>query len=470
MDPLAFISLASLLGIGVVLVLTRFGIPEVSAFFASSLILSFILHPSTDTLAPIFSLASILLAFEVGREVATKGFAIEALPILAAEAIVILLVSLFAGLFLGLSQRDAAVMALLFLSSSTPVVVSMSQRLPEDLRRVVLALTALEDSALFILMGAFAGGNPVARILTGIVIAGSSVALLRHFLAIMPRGYQLAASLAVSFGLAALSSILGLSPSLGAFVAGYAYGSVARVSYTTAGELIFMLYAVTAPPMILPLVSGMSMGAPMLLFVGVVSVMAVLLRFLAVFLAALTVTRNIVASAYIGVAMASISELAYMVVAYSNPMGEVALMATLLPIASMFTAPLIVARAAWFVTRMGFDKTMQIVRPIGRDVIDLIAVARIYAAALAPNLSSIPLSNIILAASIFLILLDASHLWRRSGGLAILILASASSLGLFTSWLANNWINLTVFTLLLIFIPMLVVASKLSRKRNITRG
>jgi len=340
----------------------------------------------------------------------------------------------------------------------------MSQRLPEDLRRIVLALTALEDSTLFILMGALTGGNPIARVVIGMVVAVAAVRLLKHFIALMPRGYQLVASLASSFGLAALLGLLGLSPSLGAFVAGYAYGSVARVSYTTAGELIFMLYAVTAPPIILPLMMHAQLGAHTLAFIAMVSVAAVFLRFIAVFLAAFTVTRNFAASIYMGIAMASISELSYLVVAYASPISEIALVAALLPVASMLIAPIIATRITRFATRIGLDRTVLVIRPVRREIISLMVIARIHVAALAPSLSTEALSVLVLAASLIVIILDVTHLWDRSRGLAVLLTASASTLGLFTSWLAGRWISVAAFSLILAILPALIAVARLPRK------
>lgn len=436
MDPLAFISISTLLGIGLTLVLSRFRVPEVAAFFVASSLMAPIFRPDPTSLAHIFTLASILLAFEIGREVATRGFAAESLLILVAELAVVVPLVMIVGTFLGLSYRDVVALTLAFLSSSTPVVMTLSEGFPGDVRRVALTLSALEDSLIFIAMGALSGRDPIIAVVGGVVISVSIIYVLRLVISRIPRSYQLITSLAVGFGLSTTLQLIGLSPSLGAFVAGYVYGSVTRVAYTTAGELIFVLYAVTAPPTIL-LMQPTAISPSIMVALFLASLGAVLLRFAAVFLAVFAVTRRISFAAYTGVAMASISELAYLVVSVARPSNEVALVMAVLPVASMLVAPTIAPRVASLL--LSVSKPVEaVVKPVKREAIDWVGMARVFAASSLLALSEQSMWVLLLPASATVIALDVSRIWDRSRGLGILVIVSASVLSIYISWLSGS--------------------------------
>jgi Kef-type K+ transport system membrane component KefB len=194
------------------------------------------------TLLGVFSdVAMALLAFEAGREVGLEGVKrLGAIPlmIVLGEVVVSLTLMTVAGLILGLSLVDVAVLTLMASCCSTTIAYKLMHErgLDPDMRRLVLSVSAADDVvgiALLALLPQLSRGyvslldalTSTASSLTtaaALVVAGATLVRSLFARVVRPDEFGLATAISLSFAYALIARAAGLSPALGAFAAGLA--------------------------------------------------------------------------------------------------------------------------------------------------------------------------------------------------------------------------------------------------------
>lgn len=97
----------------------------------------------------LLTLSGVLIAFEMGRDVGIVGFNPKLAYVVVVEASIILGFSLLIARALGFPLFESLIVAIVFLSSSTITIYRLTAGLkPEEVRRVALTITTLEDLAL----------------------------------------------------------------------------------------------------------------------------------------------------------------------------------------------------------------------------------------------------------------------------------------------------------------------------------
>lgn len=90
-----------------------------------------------------------LVAFEVGRQLGTSGLSPAAFFAVILETAFIIGISIILFRIVGFTIHESIIVAVMMLSSSSLLVIKLSQSLPPEARTVVLSLTTLEDAVLF---------------------------------------------------------------------------------------------------------------------------------------------------------------------------------------------------------------------------------------------------------------------------------------------------------------------------------
>ncbi|MCX8196310.1 MAG: cation:proton antiporter [Acidilobaceae archaeon] len=328
--------------------------------------------------------SSILIAFEVGRELGSVGFEIRAAYLVGLEAAAIIGMTLAATRVAGLSTVEGLVIALAFLSSSTVTVYRLIGVLgSEEAKKVALTMTAAEDLALLAALGLISGrGDPLAVFVLTVLFALVAAPLFHLVFRYIQTTEEYRALIALSLTLAFASvAQYYASPHLGAFVAGYVFGRSlgGKGVLGPLVDIIAMLYLVSA---------GVStpisaLGSEIFVLLALVA-LAVAVRVISVFLAALITLGSTYYALVLSMHMASISELSPLIAlsAYSAGLVKdaIAVPLVLLPLATIAVSSLasrhwrgIAFAAEGFMVRRGLT---QKVRPLisselyelGRDV------------------------------------------------------------------------------------------------------
>jgi len=290
----------------------------------------------------LLTLSGVLIAFEMGRDVGVVGFNPKLAYVVVVEASIILVFSLLIARALGFPLLESLVVAIVFLSSSTITIYRLTMGLkPEEVRRIALTITTLEDLALLTALSLVAGGheNPLVTLSLSVLFALAASFIFRTAMSLLAGSaeFQVIIALTLTLGYASLTQLFA-SPYLGAFVAGYFLGRFVgyRISFEPYAGLIALLYMVSVS-FVTPVAGGFRVEVLLTLAILVVTALAV--RMLSVFLATLLILRNsFYALTLSGIAI-SISELAPLAVltAYTGGLigSDIALALTLLPLATI---------------------------------------------------------------------------------------------------------------------------------------
>lgn len=255
--------------------------------------------------------ASIFIAFEVGRELGSAGLDARAASIVALEATVIVALALAAMRAVGFGATEGLVVALSFISSSTVTVYKLISRVAqENAKRIALTMTTAEDVALLAALSLTtgSGSNPVIVLVLTIGMAVASIPVFRVLFSKVPlsEDYRSVAAISATLLYAAIAQRFA-SPHLGAFVAGYlfarSFGPAASIAPFM--EVFIMIYMLSVG-FLTPLF-GASLGASAALIFLVV--LAIATRIASIFMVSLLTLRSPFYATVLSVHMASISEL-----------------------------------------------------------------------------------------------------------------------------------------------------------------
>ena len=289
----------------------------------------------------LLTLSGVLIAFEMGRDVGIVGFNPKLAYVVVVEASIILGFSLLIARALGFPLFESLIVAIVFLSSSTITIYRLTAGLkPEEVRRVALTITTLEDLALLTALSLVTGReSPLVALSLSILSALVASFIFRTAISLFAKSaeFQVIVAITLTLGYASLTQLFA-SPYLGAFVAGYFLGRFVghRVSFEPYAGIIALLYMVSVG-FVTPVTGGFRVE--MILLLAILVVVALAVRMLSVFLATLLILRSgFHALTLSGVAI-SISELAPLAVLTAhagNLIGDdLALALTLLPLATI---------------------------------------------------------------------------------------------------------------------------------------
>lgn len=218
-------------------------LPSLVGFIIAGIVVGSILPASLKEVSSLADVGIILLLFSIGLELSfdrlSKYLKIAVLGSLIQVAVAALLFYLILGLF-GLSEAASLVLALGFSVSSTAVVVKiLGDRGELDTIHggIIFGWLLVQDLAVIPMMVtlpflAGSGGSAVgdiflslgkgALVVLGVVFLGKKIVpYIIHLLAgTNSREVLLLASIALALGTAAITSFFGISPALGAFLAG----------------------------------------------------------------------------------------------------------------------------------------------------------------------------------------------------------------------------------------------------------
>lgn len=186
-------------------------------------------------------LGIILIAFEIGREVGTRGFTTIPIMIGIGELTISFSLAYGIGRLIGLSLGDIIVLASIAFISSTAI----SYRLMEErghvapkLRTLLFGVMAVEDAIAVSLLTLMKSIRSVAgvvyvaswTIITAVIMATAGFYIIRKVLSKLDtEAFGMVAAIALSVVYASIATLAGLSPALGAFVAGLAFSAHPRV-------------------------------------------------------------------------------------------------------------------------------------------------------------------------------------------------------------------------------------------------
>ncbi|MEM2213729.1 MAG: cation:proton antiporter [Candidatus Nezhaarchaeales archaeon] len=223
----------------------RLGLSYVAGYIMAGVVLSYMIPAVGEEsvlMLTIFSdIAIALLAFEVGREVGLENIKrIGLIPIAIGlgEVVVSFTMATLVGLALRLECSIIVLLALISLSTSTAVTYKLLEErgLRDDKGRLIMTVSTVEDVIQIIaltLLPQFSRGRVDPRaaiesitlsivIVTLLILVG--ITIVRHLFTriVKPDEFGLTLSVCLSFAYAIISRRVGLSPALGAFVAGLA--------------------------------------------------------------------------------------------------------------------------------------------------------------------------------------------------------------------------------------------------------
>ncbi|MCS7106810.1 MAG: cation:proton antiporter [Acidilobaceae archaeon] len=273
--------------------------------------------------AELLLFGSILIAFEVGREVGSVGFDLKAASMVLLEAATILGLTLLVTRIVGLTTTEGLVIATAFLSSSTVTVYKLTSILGnENAKRVALSMTTAEDVVLLAALSLITGGgrDPLVVFTLMVLLTLISAPLFHLVFRFLKAKEEYGTLIALSLTLAYASvAQFFASPLLGAFVAGYVFSRSVGGKGTLGPivDLIAMLYLVSVG-ISTPLTA--EVGAEMLILVSLV-VLAIVVRLISVFLATLLTLGSPFYATVMSLHMASISELSPLVALSAYSVG-----------------------------------------------------------------------------------------------------------------------------------------------------
>ncbi|MEN3000148.1 MAG: cation:proton antiporter [Acidilobaceae archaeon] len=290
---------------------------------------------------------SILIAFEVGREVGSVGFELRAASMVLLEAAAIVGLTLLATRLAGLTATEGLVVAIAFLSSSTVTVYKLISVFGnESAKRVALSMTTAEDVVLLAALSLITGGgrDPLTVFTLTVLLALISAPLFHILFRLLQAKEEYRTLIALSLTLAYASvAQLFASPLLGAFVAGYVFSRSigGRGVLGPLVDTIAMLYLVSVG-ISTPLTAGI--GAEVVVLIALVA-LAVAVRIISVFAATFLTLGSPFYATAMSLHMASISELSPLVAlsAYGAGLIEetIAVPLVLLPLATIAVSSLV---------------------------------------------------------------------------------------------------------------------------------
>jgi hypothetical protein len=198
----------------------------------------------------LLTLSGVLIAFEMGRDVGIVGFNPKLAYVVVVEASIILGFSLLIARALGFPLFESLIVAIVFLSSSTITIYRLTAGLkPEEVRRVALTITTLEDLALLTALSLVTGReSPLVALSLSILSALVASFIFRTAISLFAKSaeFQVIVAITLTLGYASLTQLFA-SPYLGAFVAGYFLGRFVghRVSFEPYAGIIALLYMVS---------------------------------------------------------------------------------------------------------------------------------------------------------------------------------------------------------------------------------
>ncbi|MEM1927308.1 MAG: cation:proton antiporter [Acidilobaceae archaeon] len=285
-------------------------------------------------------LAAMLIVFESGREVGEAGFDGRLIYAVLIEVASIFGLTLLVTAPLKLEFWERVALAIVLLSSSTTTIYLFVKNLRlAEAKSIVLSWTVLEDIALILALSMALGypeANPLVLLIASTVLAlFASITINTLFSIVPPRGpygIALLVSLVISYGMIAGYFA---SPYLGVFIVGYIFAKRARgESLEQFSDLAVIVYGVSVG-LITPLESLLA-SPETLLFIAIATVLALVVRAAAVFLASLMLLRSTFYSTILALSMQNISELAPLVALTLEEAGlikpELASVMVLLPV------------------------------------------------------------------------------------------------------------------------------------------
>jgi len=241
MDFFLVLSLALSLAIALAYGARRIGLTTTVGYILGGLATRLLLHQEPGEPIDILAeLGIILIAFEVGREVGTRGF--TTIPVLIGIGELLVAFSLAYGLgkLLKLSLGDIAVLASIAFVSSTAISYKLMEErgYAHGLRTLVLGVMAVEDALAVALLSLVRGMRSAAGVIYAILWTGVAALIMaivgfyvmRKVLSrIDAEAFGMATAIALGVVYATIATLAGLSPALGAFVAGLAFSAHPRV-------------------------------------------------------------------------------------------------------------------------------------------------------------------------------------------------------------------------------------------------
>ncbi|HEY0300076.1 MAG TPA: cation:proton antiporter [Rhizomicrobium sp.] len=252
MDDLTALAVVLAAAVIAGLLMNRVRMPAVAGFILVGVVLGptgFGLIAHSGAIQTLADLGVLMLLFILGMELRLASFR-KLLPL--AIGIAVAEVAVFTGFTTALAQlargetTSAVVIGFMLAISSTALAIRMMEDAEETRTpagKLTLAILVAQDLAvvpLLLLTGAMAPGAGPEALTWAAVKLGIAVALLAGFIVLLTRikSFRFPASqfllhdvdggtlavLAVCFAAAAISGVLGLSPALGAFLAGLAVG------------------------------------------------------------------------------------------------------------------------------------------------------------------------------------------------------------------------------------------------------
>ncbi|ADM27694.1 transporter, CPA2 family (2.A.37) [Ignisphaera aggregans DSM 17230] len=335
--------------------LAGFIVKMISLYIAPNLFMSFDVYGFGYYLLVI---SSILIAFEMGREIGSTGFDPKVVSFIALETTLIMILSISILRAFGLALDEAISVGIALLSSSSTTVYVLTRDVSSSTRSIALSITLLEDIALLTMLSLVRGrgSNPLITLTLTVLMALIGSIIFRYLSRIFyVSRYPYILSIAIALAYAGVAESFA-SPYLGAFVAGYIIqrniGSInSSESFTSIAVLLYML----SIGMVFPYINIFRLH--IFILVIILSLISIAIRAIAVFLTSLIILGDAREATIISLRMTSISELAPLVALTAVGGGitshDIAVALVLMPIATIAIAPIIASRSSGIADTIG---------------------------------------------------------------------------------------------------------------------
>jgi len=303
-------------------------------------------------------ISSILIAFEIGREIGSTGFDPKVISFVVLEATLIMILSISVLRAFGLALDEAVTVGIALLSSSSTTVYMLTRDVSSSTRSIALSVTLLEDIALLTMLGIIKGrgGNPLITLTLTVLMALIGGIIFRYLSRVFYASkYPHILSIAIALAYAGAAESFA-SPYLGAFTAGYIIqrniGSInTSESLTSIAVLLYML----SVGMVFPYVNIFRLHV--FILVIILSLISIVIRVTAVFLTSLIILGDAREATVISLRMASISELAPLVALTAIGGGiashDIAVALVLMPVTTIAIAPIIASKSSGIADTIG---------------------------------------------------------------------------------------------------------------------
>jgi len=362
-EAISLLSLSLLFGTLLSLLFEKLKLPSFVGFFLAGTVVG---QTFGDFLNVEFaiSLALTLIAFEIGRELGAGGFTPVSIFAVLIEAPIVLGLSFIVGYLFNFNIFEILIIAIMFISSSTIFIYKSLKELDVEVKKVLFALTTLEDLALFFLLSLITGEefHPLVGLVLLTIFALVGLLFFRRiFSSLIGKEYSVVLAIASALGYVSLIEYMGVaSPFIGAFIIGYVFSSAdeARVhdaeikSLSTVVVYMYMLIVGLS----LPKIAAFRLDVFLLaLFIAAA---AVAIRAIALFTSSLFTVGDPQIAIRASLYGASISELSPIVpvLAYTYGVIKNADFVTALalsPLAAFFITPLLTRRADYLAQLIG---------------------------------------------------------------------------------------------------------------------